>query len=320
MTKMEGTFGLLKEKLKENNEFFFTGIGGQGVVTGSTLFLEGLSDSNWHLTGVYSPGAERRGKPISCYVGLYNDANKLKNYELISEKDVLVVFDPASVGKEQLLNGLREDGIVLFNTSKSPEELVENNEKLKYFNVATVDASGIFSEVFSEAFGRTPTFEEIHPNVPTIAALLNVTGLASLETFIKVVTNKWKGRIGDINKQTAIAAYDKAQVMTSSKKGLDGTITKMDSTPVNELDEIALCFPTEGIGGPTGLWALIQPKIKEELCNNCGTCFIYCPDNCIVWIKGKEGVPKIDLQYCKGCGICAEECKQNAIEMVELKR
>ncbi|MCK5587106.1 MAG: 4Fe-4S binding protein [Candidatus Lokiarchaeota archaeon] len=97
-------------------------------------------------------------------------------------------------------------------------------------------------------------------------------------------------------------------------------ITQISRTPVDELTEIALCFPTEGIGGPTGLWALIQPKIKEDLCNNCGTCFIFCPDNCIIWTKGKEGVPKIDLRYCKGCGICAEECKQDAIEMVEVKR
>jgi 2-oxoacid:acceptor oxidoreductase gamma subunit (pyruvate/2-ketoisovalerate family)/2-oxoacid:acceptor oxidoreductase delta subunit (pyruvate/2-ketoisovalerate family) len=317
---MEGTFGSLKEKLKENNEFFFTGIGGQGVVTGSTLFLEGLAESTWHLTGVYSPGAERRGKPISCFIGLYNDPKKTKSYELLTMKDFVIIFDPASLGKEQLLNGLREDGTVLFNTPKSPEELVEKNEKLKYFNVATIDASGIFSEVFSEAFGRAPTFEEIRPNVPTIAALFNVTGLASLETFLRVIENKWRGRIGDINKQAAISAYDKAQVMQSSEKGMDITITKTLTTPVDELNEIALCFPTEGIGGPTGLWALIQPKIKEELCNNCGTCFIYCPDNCIIWTKGKEGVPKIDLKYCKGCGICAEECKQDAIEMVEVKR
>jgi len=317
---MEGTFGSFKEKLKENNEFYFNGIGGQGVVTGSTLFLEGLSDSNWHLTGVYSPGAERRGKPISCFVGLYNDPKKTKSYEMLVEKDVLVVFDPASVGKEQLLNGLREDGIVLFNTPKSPEELVKENGKLGYFNVATVDASGIFSEVFTEAFGRAPTFEEIRPNVPTIAALFNITGLASLETFLKIIESKWGGRIGDINKQAAIFAYNKALVIESSKKGIDTTNTEMERTPVDELTEIALCFPTEGIGGLTGLWALIQPKIKEELCNNCGTCFIYCPDNCIIWTKGKEGVPKIDLRYCKGCGICAEECKQDAIEMVEVKR
>ena len=317
---MEGTFASFKEKLKENNEFFFHGIGGQGVVTASYIFLETLSESKWNLTGVYSPGAERRGKPISCFVGLYNDANKLKNYELISEKDVLVVFDPASVGKEQLLNGLREDGIVLFNTPKSPKELVEKNEKLKYFNVATVDAHGIFKNSFQQTFGRAPSFEEIRPNVPIIAALFNITGLASLETFTKVVTNKWGGRIGDINKQAAIAAYDKAQVMKSSEKEMDTTITKKDRTPVDELNEIALCFPTEGIGGPTGLWALIRPQIKKELCNNCGNCFIYCPDNCIIWSKGKEGVPQIDLQYCKGCGICAEECKQDAIEMVEVKR
>ena len=59
---MEGTFGSLKEKFKENNEILFYGIGGQGVVTASYIFLETLTESKWNLTGVYSPGAERRGK------------------------------------------------------------------------------------------------------------------------------------------------------------------------------------------------------------------------------------------------------------------
>jgi 2-oxoacid:acceptor oxidoreductase gamma subunit (pyruvate/2-ketoisovalerate family)/2-oxoacid:acceptor oxidoreductase delta subunit (pyruvate/2-ketoisovalerate family) len=316
---MDGTFGVLKGKLKENNEFFFTGIGGQGVVTGSTLFLEGLSDSNWHLTGVYSPGAERRGKPISCFVGLYTDPKKTKSYEMVVKKDVLVVFDPASVGKEQQRDGLREDGIILFNTPKSPEELVKDNGKLQYFNVATVDATGIFIDGVTKSFDRTPTFEEIRPNVPVIAALFNITGLASLETFLKVIESKWRGRIGNINKEAAIAAYNKVQVTKSSKKGMTTTATKIERAPVDELTEIALCFPTEGVGGPTGLWALIQPQIDEEKCNNCGTCFIFCPDNCIIWKKGKEEVPKIDFRYCKGCGICAEECKQEAIEMVEVR-
>ncbi len=214
---------------------------------------------------------------------------------------------------------MREDGIVLFNTSKSPEELVKENGKLEYFNVATVDASGIFSDVFTDIFGRAPTFEEIRPNVPTIAALFNITGLASLETFIKVIESKWGGRIGDINKQAAIAAYTQAHVRESSKKGMETMVTEIERTPVDELTEIALCFPTEGIGGHTGLWALIQPHIKKELCNNCGTCFYFCPDNCVIWKKGDDA-PEIDLRYCKGCGICAEECKQEAIEMAEVKR
>jgi len=91
--------------------------------------LETLAESNWHLTGVYTPGAERRGKPISCFVGLYSDSSRIKNYEQVTEKDVIVFFDPATVEKlsenEKLLDGLQEDGIILFNTSRSPKKLVE---------------------------------------------------------------------------------------------------------------------------------------------------------------------------------------------------
>ena len=130
---MEGTFGSLKEKFKENNEILFYGIGGQGVVTASYIFLETLTESKWNLTGVYSPGAERRGKPISCFLGLYREPKRLKNYELISEKDFLVVFDPASVGKEQLLNGLREDGTVCHSKGEDPAWEKRYKKKLETF-------------------------------------------------------------------------------------------------------------------------------------------------------------------------------------------
>ena len=39
-------------------------------------------------------------------------------------------------------------------------------------------------------------------------------------------------------------------------------------------------------------------------CNDCGTCFVFCPDVAIRWEDG----PVIDLEFCKGCGICVTEC------------
>jgi 2-oxoacid:acceptor oxidoreductase delta subunit (pyruvate/2-ketoisovalerate family) len=52
------------------------------------------------------------------------------------------------------------------------------------------------------------------------------------------------------------------------------------------------------------------------LCNNCGNCFIFCPDGCVYFDENKQTI-QIDYDYCKGCGICAEECPRSAIGMVQ---
>lgn len=47
-------------------------------------------------------------------------------------------------------------------------------------------------------------------------------------------------------------------------------------------------------------------------CNECGTCFTFCPDAAIRWEDG----PVVDLDYCKGCGICVVECPGRAMVLV----
>ncbi|HUT15438.1 MAG TPA: NAD(P)-binding protein [Anaerolineae bacterium] len=50
-------------------------------------------------------------------------------------------------------------------------------------------------------------------------------------------------------------------------------------------------------------------------CNQCDTCWLYCPDVCILR-RDREGY-EINYDYCKGCGICAQECPRVAIVIEE---
>ncbi|KPV62312.1 MAG: Pyruvate synthase subunit PorD [Candidatus Bathyarchaeota archaeon BA1] len=66
----------------------------------------------------------------------------------------------------------------------------------------------------------------------------------------------------------------------------------------------------------TGGWRSFRPVKDEEKCNNCGLCWIFCPDAAIeIDEKGDYKAPNLD--YCKGCGICSTECPLKALEMVE---
>ncbi len=64
----------------------------------------------------------------------------------------------------------------------------------------------------------------------------------------------------------------------------------------------------------TGGWRTFKPVFDKEKCIDCGSCWIYCPENSIIK-KGKADYD-VDLEFCKGCGICANECPTEAIKMV----
>jgi pyruvate ferredoxin oxidoreductase delta subunit len=61
---------------------------------------------------------------------------------------------------------------------------------------------------------------------------------------------------------------------------------------------------------PTGSWRTSRPIKDAEKCNECGICWLYCPECCIT-----HGDYEINYDYCKGCGICAEECAVGAIRL-----
>ncbi len=65
----------------------------------------------------------------------------------------------------------------------------------------------------------------------------------------------------------------------------------------------------------TGDWRSLTPVVDMDSCIDCMTCWIYCPDDCILVDGGK--MAGIKLTHCKGCGICASVCPKDAITMKE---
>jgi NADPH-dependent glutamate synthase beta subunit-like oxidoreductase/Pyruvate/2-oxoacid:ferredoxin oxidoreductase delta subunit len=55
---------------------------------------------------------------------------------------------------------------------------------------------------------------------------------------------------------------------------------------------------------PVAALAEIERCYSCGYCNECGTCFVFCPDSAIAW----NGGPVFDYDVCKGCGICTAEC------------
>ena len=83
-------------------------------------------------------------------------------------------------------------------------------------------------------------------------------------------------------------------------------------------------FETEGAWGNgnkkllclnTASWRTERPVMNLETCKRCGTCFVYCPTQCISAAENMANY-EITLDYCKGCGVCATECPHDSIQMI----
>lgn len=64
----------------------------------------------------------------------------------------------------------------------------------------------------------------------------------------------------------------------------------------------------------TGNWRYLRPVVDMEACTMCKTCWLMCPDSCVIYDEA-EGI-SFNLKYCKGCGICSSVCPVDAIARV----
>jgi len=251
-------------------------------------------------------GAERRGAPVRAFTRI--DDKKIRVKTQIYEPDCVVVLDEKLVESEDVIEGLKEDGIVVINTRKKPEEI----ELSRSVRCATVDATSIALD----KLGRAIT------NTAILGAVAKATGIVGIEAVEKAIIEKFGERLGkemgEKNAEVARIAYEKTTVGTA--KG--GKVFEKKKQWLPTVDELPLggsigTLQTEaglvGIGSfienKTGEWRVFMPVVDEQRCTGCKICWFYCPEAAIEMV---DGIAKINYDYCKGCGICANECPVNA--------
>ncbi len=119
-------------------EIRFHGRGGQGsVVAGKLLALAAFKEGKYVSAFPYF-GVERRGAPVTAFARISDRPIRIKSQ--IYKPDYVVVLDAALLKQVDVLHGLKDDGAILINTTKSPEEI---KFKRKVRRIATVNATEI---------------------------------------------------------------------------------------------------------------------------------------------------------------------------------
>mgnify|MGYP005859512701 CR=1 FL=1 len=148
--------------------------GGQGAVTAGKLLAETALNAGFYFQAFPDYGAERMGAPIRAYTRLSD--GPITVHSPVLEPDVVIVLDPTLLGIVDVAEGLKENGVLLVNTTESPAE-VRRRLKLENKNarIFTVDASTIAIQ----ELGREIT------NTPMLGAFCTATGLLELNKVVE---------------------------------------------------------------------------------------------------------------------------------------
>jgi pyruvate ferredoxin oxidoreductase gamma subunit len=165
--------------MKDVVEIRWHGRGGQGVVTAGKLLAETALGTGQYFQAFPDYGPERMGAPIRSFTRL--SPRPITIHSQVENPDVVLVLDPTLLGTVSVAEGLKEDGILLVNTSMQPQE-VREIAGFHTGKVFTVDAS----HIAIEEMGREIT------NTPMLGALARATGLFDIDALIEQVRH-WFG-------------------------------------------------------------------------------------------------------------------------------
>ena len=157
--------------MKDLLEIRWHGRGGQGTKTASLLLADAAFNTGSYVQGFPEYGPERMGAPITAYNRI--SKNPIRVHSNIYEPDFVVVVDDTLLKTVDVTAGLKADGAIVINTTKTIDEikpLLNGYEGRVY----TIDARSVSEEALGKYF----------PNTPMLAAIVKVTELIPEQDFI----------------------------------------------------------------------------------------------------------------------------------------
>ena len=160
-------------------EIRWHGRGGQGAKTASILLADGAFNTGKYIQGFPEYGPERMGAPITAYNRI--SSKPITIHSNIYYPDFVVVVDDTLLESVDVTSGLKEDGGIIINTTKSSEEIKELLKNYKG-NIYTLDAKRISIDALGKYF----------PNIPMLAGIVKISNIMTDEQLINDMEDSLK--------------------------------------------------------------------------------------------------------------------------------
>lgn len=172
------------------HEIRWHGRGGQGSFTVARLLGMAASVFEGKFSLAFpSFGPERRGAPVLGFTRISD--TRITDRSMMDRCDFAVVLDETLMGPS-VLNGIRENGVVLVNT-KDPQKYREMTDR----RVVDIDATSLAIETL----GKPIT------NTAMLGALLAVSGVVSLPSVKDAIRQAMPASIAEKNCTVVERAY-----------------------------------------------------------------------------------------------------------------
>ncbi len=179
-------------------EIRWHGRGGQGAVTSVELFALSAIGEGKFAQGFPSFGTERRGAPVTGFNRV--DDKQIKIRSGIYHPDIVVVLDASLVSLVDVAEGLKPEGTLIVNSTKSLEELKKD---IRFDGkIATVDATGIAWQELGVPI----------TNTTMLGALVKISGTVKIESLEGPIKERF-GRIAGKNIAASKSAYDQVRII-----------------------------------------------------------------------------------------------------------
>ena len=342
-----------------NYEIIIYGYGSDGMVSTSKDLLRIIGDNTKkYVQGYFQYDSKKSGGVTRSHLRISD--KEIKSTYYVDNPDFIIVSKDTYMYKYDILDNLKENGILLLNTNLNEEDLIKSlPNKVKYLlalkkaKLYIIDAYKLVNELGLK--------NKINTCMET--CIFKIMNIYDINKAISVMKNNNKTRfiskgqnIIDINNKVidnSIKYLKKLEInpewknleyKDNNKLTFNETINllKGDSLPVSSfLDKKSGIFE----GGTTkdekrNIAENIPEWIKEN-CIECNQCAFSCPhgvirpflldekDNKVESIpslmpKDKEFTIGINYEACTGCGVCVETCPgklgNKALKMVPNKR
>lgn len=163
------------------------GRGGQGAVSAGRLLGEAASGAGFYVQSFPEFGAERSGAPVTAYARVADEP--IETRSPVNRPDFILIIDPYLAIDTRSAIGLKDGGMVVSNSDRSPRSVRDSLGVKAGQKVASVNAT----KIAVEALGRN------NPNTPILGAWAAISGVIPVGLLIEAVMRAFPGKIGEAN-------------------------------------------------------------------------------------------------------------------------